>query len=243
MPLMYARNWERPVFPEWSSEFVDKVLTDSPWSQEYTAKFKYSAPAPLIEPSAFAQIEFPGGLPGGLPRTTGRTPSSTRLPFPTGGGNGPRVDDGSNHPVQTEAYLVIRWASALPVRQANALAQFGRHGLEHPKAAEILRGSENDYIIEVAGLPTGMVPQGARRLEARLQENATIQVKGRKHHVADSVSVPEHGTHLMATIRFKRYEDLQDTEGFIEFFAQAGPMQITQKFRLRDMYFRGNLEL
>ena len=84
---------------------------------------------------------------------------------------------------------------------------------------------------------------GSRRLEAELLESATLLVKGRKALRATTASVPEHGNHLIATLRFPRFEDLSDGDGLIEFAAQAGPMDIRQKFKLRDMNYKGRLEL
>jgi hypothetical protein len=229
-----ARNWERAAFPEWSDEHVDKLLTDSPWARPLTLPFRFSAPARRpFGVSEFAQIGEPLGLPKGWPGST--TAGS--------GSRGPRLDDGAAPPVQTEIYLTARWASALPVRQALALHQFGRGGLHGPKAAELLRGSDTEYILEMAGFPAGTIPQGVRRFEAELLESATLLVKGRKAVRATAASVPEHGNHLIATLRFPRMENLSDGEGFIELSAEAGPMDIRQKFRLRDMNYKGRLEL
>jgi len=229
-----ARNWERASFPDWSDEHVDKILTDSPWARPVTLPFKFSAPArrPYVA-SEFAQIGEPLGLPKGWPGSS--TPGS--------GNRTPRIDDGNAPPVQTEIYLTMRWASALPVRQAMALHQYGRSGLGSAKAVELLRGNQGEYVFEVAGFPAGMVVQGTRRFEAELVESATLVVKGRKAIRATAASMPEHGNHLIATIRFPRFENLSESEGLIEFAAKAGPMEIGQKFKLRDMSYKGRLEL
>lgn len=234
-----ARNWDREAFPDWSAEYVDKVLTDSPWARPLTVPFRFSAPArrPLVA-TGFAQIGEPLGFPKGWPGgNTGASPTRT-----------PRIDDGNAPPVQTEIYLTTRWASALPVRRAMALLQFGRGGLSSPQAEALLRGGEAEHVIEIAGFPAGMVPQGVRRLEAELLASATLAVKGRKPVQASAVSVPEHGNHLIATIRFPRMENLLDDGGFIALSAAAGPpgisqMDIRQRFKLRDMYYKGRLEL
>lgn len=232
-----ARNWDRTAFPEWSDEFVDKVLTDSPWARPLTLPFRFSAPAPARRPfavSEFAQIgEGSLGLPKGWPSDKAAG-TGTRTP---------RIDDGNAPPVQTEIYLTMRWASALPVRQAMALHQYGRSGLSGPKATALLQGNPEEYVLDVAGFPVGMVPQGVRRFEAELLESATLLVKGRAAIRAVAASVPEHGNHLIATLRFPRFANLSDGDGFIEVAALAGPMDIHQKFKLRDMNYKGLLEL
>jgi hypothetical protein len=227
-----ARGWDR-AFPDWSDDYLDKLLTDSPWARPSTLPFRFSAPARRpFAVSEFAQIGEPLGFPKGWPTGT-NTPSSRT----------PRIDDSNAPPVQTEIYLTTRWSSALPMRQALALHQFGRAGLQSAKAQELLRGEEAEYLIDVAGFPVGMIPQGVRRFEAQLLESATLLNKGRKALNATAVSVPEHGNHLIATFRFPRFDNLSDGDGFIEFAAIAGPMDIRQKFKLHDMSYRGRLEL
>jgi len=229
-----ARNWERAAFPDWPDAHVDKLLTDSPWAKPLTLPFKFSAPPrkPFVV-SEFAQIGEPLGFPRGWPGSSGGGSQS----------RSPRIDDTNAPPVQTEIYLTTRWASALPMRQALALLMYGKHGLEAPKAEALLRGDGKEYVVEVAGFPVGSVPQGVRRFEAELADSAALWVKGRKPLRPTAVSVPEHGNHLIATLRFPRFENLSDDDGFIELSAQAGPMEFQQKFKLRDMQYKGRLEL
>ncbi|MFN0103987.1 MAG: hypothetical protein ACKV2U_18125 [Bryobacteraceae bacterium] len=231
-----ARNWERAPFPEWTEEYVDRLLTDSPWAKSLTVPFRFSAPArrPLVV-SEYAQIGEPLGLPKGWPGSSGPgTGPANRTP---------RIDDGNAPPVQTEIYLTTRWSSALPMRQALALHQFGRGGLNSAKAMELLRENDAEYVLDVAGFPAGMIPQGVRRFEAELLASATLLVKGRKAVRATASRVPEHGNHLVATLRFPRLENLSDGDGLLDFSAEAGPMEIHQRFKLRDMKYKGRLEL
>ncbi len=223
-----ARNWDRNTFPDWSPDHIDKLLTDSPWARPHTLPFRFSAPAHI---NHFDQIGEPLGLPKGWP---GNSPKPANNPIP---------NIQTAPPVQTEIYLTTRWSSALPIRQALALHQFGRAGLQFANAAALLNESPAEYILDVAGFPAGSIPQGVRRFEAELLQSATITVKGHKPLHATAVSVPEHGNHLIATIRFPRNGNFTDQSGFIEFTAQSGPMDIRQKFKLQDMNYKGRLEL
>lgn len=231
--FLAARNWDRAAFPEWGNDYIDKLLTDSPWARPQTLPFKFSGRR-VIPRSNFDQIGEPLGLPKGWPGST---------PSPNSRTQGPRVDDSNAPPVQTEIYLTTRWSTALPIRQALALHQYGRAGLDSPPAAALLNTPPAEYTLDVAGFPVGMVPQGVRRFEAELLQSATLSVKGRKPLRATAVSVPEHGNHLIATLRFDRYENLTEADGLIEFSAQAGPMDIRQKFKLHEMTYKGRLEL
>ena len=230
-----ARNWDRATFPEWSESHVDKLLTDSPWARPLTLPFRFSAPATRpFAISEFYQIGEPLGFPKGWP-TGGSSPNT--------GTRSPRIDDGNAPPVATEIYLTTRWASALPMRQALALLEFGKSGLNSPRAVERLQTDPKEYVIEVAGFPVGMIPQGVRRFEAAMMASASLLVKGRKPLRPASASVPEHGNHLTATLRFPRLENLSEEDGLIELTAHAGPMDISQKFKLREMSYKGRLEL
>jgi hypothetical protein len=228
-PLAATEPWERRPFPEWSAEVGDQLLTDSPWAKQLTVPFQYVAPVKQWQ-SDWSQVEIPGV---GWPR--GRTPGGPR---PAGTGRG-----GNPVPFHTEVYLVIRWSSALPIRQALALAQWGRERLREAEAAEFLSREEPDYLLGVGGFPTTMVPQGAAWLEQELIRSARVWFKDRRPLRATAAHVPEHGNHLAAELRFPRIEGGLPGDGVVEFTAEAGPIKMAQKFRLKAMFYHGRLEL
>ena len=144
---------------------------------------------------------------------------------------------------RAEIYLTVRWASALPVRQAIALQQFGANGLLDEKARELLDRHEEEYVVEIAGFPTTLIRQGARRFEAELAKSATLSIGGRRSLSPSSVHVPEHGMYLMATLRFPRLPNLTATDGDVTIYAQSGALEIEQRFKLKEMMYEGRLEL
>jgi hypothetical protein len=228
MPVM-ARRWDRASFPDWSLEHVDKLLTNSPWAKSVTVPFRFSLPPRATKPSSFWQIGERGSL--GLPPGWGKTaPSSS-----------PRSQAPVEAPAHTEAYLTIRWASALPVRQAMAIQQFGKHGLDDARAQALLRDTPAEHVIEIAGFPTTMMTQGARRMEAELLASTEILFQGRKPVRPISVSVPEHGMHLMATLRFSRLSEIGEA-GLLQVSGRTGPIEFSQKFPVREMLYSGRIE-
>lgn len=231
----YAKSWERPLFPDWKPEFVDKVLTDSPWAKSYTAAFELRPDAGRFT-STYAQIGFPGaGLPLPLP---GQRPGGSR---PAGGSQSGGNSGG--WATRTEIYLTIRFASALPVRQALALTEFGREGLESDRAKRILAPSESEYVIEVGGFPATAVKGGAKLLQEDFAKSARLVVRGHAQGVVASADVPEWGNHLVATLRFPRFADLGPEDGKLKLVASVGPIRIDQAFALNEMVYRGRLEL
>jgi hypothetical protein len=210
-----ARSWEEPAFPNWSGQFVDRILTNSPWAREVTVPFVFQ---PRSEPfvSGFGQI--------GAPRRTDWPPA------------------GAASAVRTEMYLTIRWSSALPVRQALALAQFGKDGLEHPVARDLLSRAEPDYIVEIAGFPTTLFPNGTKELANQFARSARLLIDGRPPSASPTAEIPEHGMHLTASLRFPRFGEIVP-EGVIRVHAEVGSARIQQQFKLKTMIYRERLEL
>ena len=229
-----SKSWEQPAFPDWSTEFIERVLTDSPWARPYTAAFDLP-PMPARLQSDYAQIggiglPVPGiGWPGGRAPRRGPTVGAPRED--TGGGT------------RTEAYLTIRWSSALPIRQALALKQFGREGLHDERALKLLARADGEHVLEVFGFPANLIRGGSAQIEKALNQSARLSFDGRKPLTPSDVYVPEHGYHLAATLRFARIPNLHPELGMVRFSAEVGPMKLDQRFKLRDMVYRGELEV
>lgn len=135
--------------------------------------------------------------------------------------------------------LTIRWASALPVRRAMALQEFGRAGLDQPRAVELLSAEPDHYAIELAGLPQMLV---SPVLERDLR-NARLVVPNRAPLAPLSVDVPSIGAQVNVTLRFARVDDIDPEAGRIELHVQAGTLHIEERFKLRPMVYDGRLAL
>ncbi len=240
-PALWAQTWDQPVFPDWPRTHIDKVLTDSPWAHQKTVPFIHQPRERERDPEkefSFSQIGLPGGI--GFPRRGGG-PSSPGGGWPGGTGRG-----GGSQPsagVRTEAYLTVRWSSALPVRQALVLTEFGKGGYQDPKAQETLSRAPEQYVIDLSGLPAILFSRNVKALETDLAKNTRIYLRGRKPLAPVSVDLPEHGMHLAATLRFSRWESVSEDEGMVEFTSKAGPMKIEVPFKLKPMMYRGRLEM
>ena len=135
--------------------------------------------------------------------------------------------------------LTIRWASALPVRRAMALQEFGRIGLDQPRAVELLSTEPDHFAIELAGLPQMLVSPA---LERDLRK-ARLVVPNRAPLSPLSVDVPSIGAQVNVTLRFPRVGNIDPEAGKIELLAQAGTLHIEERFKLRPMVYDGRLEL
>ncbi len=165
----------------------------------------------------------------------GGSTTGNRIPPTSGGGAGSGATG--------EIFLTTRWASALPIRRARALQEFGRDRLESQEADELLNTPPRDYKVEIAGFPTTIIRQGGKRFAAELRESARLAVPGRRPVAAASSNVPEYGMHLMATLSFPRFEDLDPKEGYVDLSATVRGMKLRERFKLKEMMYSGNLEL
>jgi hypothetical protein len=234
-----AREWDKRGFPDWDRDLAEKILTDSPWARSVTSRFEYQAPPLDRMVSSFDQIGWPGG--GGIPTPW---PGGSRLPRPGSGTGTPQTRlPGPAPAVKTEAYLTVRVSSALPVRQALALTEFSKLGLETAGARKILEGEPGMLRIDIFGLPHMLAPDGAAKLAAMIRETAVLQVKGKRPLRALTVDIPEHGFHLAASLRFPRFAELEPGDGTLELTTEAGIAPVRAKFALKDMVYEGRLAL
>jgi hypothetical protein len=250
--LVLSKSWDTPAFPSWSPTFIDKLITDSPWAKQSTVRVDLDTVRGTsgLTTSSFSQLELPtgigfprggSGIPGvGWPRGGGGATPGNRMPpigGPSSGGGG------RNSGATGEIFLTTRWASALPIRQAQTLQQFGRGRLETPEAADRLNTQPEDYVLEIAGFPATIVRERAAKFAAELKDTARLTVLGRKPLAATASNMPEPGMHLMATLSFPRFEHLAQHEGSIEFSATIRGMQLRQRFKLGEMVYGDRLEL
>ncbi len=238
-PLCAARTWDDPAFPDWSRVHIDELLTDSPWARQKSIPYvHHPRPRSNKEEFSFSQISLPGGI--GFPRRGGTSPG-TGSTWPRSGG-GRTQPASTSTGIHTEANLTMRWSTALPVRQAMVLSEFGKARFQDPKAREILDRQPSTYIIDIAGFPA-ILFTNAKALEVDLAKSARLYVRGHKALAPKSVDVPEHGNHLSATLEFPRWETLSENDGAVEFTAHTGTLKIELPFKLKPMVYRGNLEL
>lgn len=231
--LALASRWDEARFPDWTETLVDKMLTDSPWARPWRGTAVVPVKTGQGLAASFAQIGggWPSQIPGvGWPRTpgSGRVPA----PAPSSRPSGPLA-------VRMGVDLIIRWASALPVRRAMALQEFGRGGLDQPGALELLNTPPEHFVIELAGLPSSLVNAEFERNLAK----ARLVLPGGKMVKPAVVDLPAFGVNVNATLRFPRSEQGVSEDGRIELYVQAGTLSIEEKFKPRQMMYEGRLEL
>jgi hypothetical protein len=131
--------------------------------------------------------------------------------------------------------LIVRWASALPVRRALALQEFGRDGLDDPKAVAMLAEEPGHFVIEIAGFPPMM---NGPELEQDLKKTELLLPRRRP---AKPVSVEV--TYVTARLTFERAESLDPRSGVAGLNLGSPYLPIEEEFKLQSMTYEGRLEL
>lgn len=243
--LFAAEGWKKREFTEWSQDDVDRILNDSPWAKETLATFE----APHSH-SAAASGDSDGGT------SISYAPSS---PINNGmpGGPGHSPDTGATGPIDAVAAsmptirVIVRWESALPVKEALLRLKFGATPPAPGDAGYTLDRIEKDYVIAVAGLtlpsshrkPAPGVESPEDRMRDELLATTTLTPKGRRPILPEEVRVnpPEARTEVL--ILFPRTQPIEVSDKEVTFDAQWRSLGIRKNFRLKDMMYRGKLEL
>jgi hypothetical protein len=218
--------WIKKEYPQWSDEEVRKMMTDSPWAKDVTVR----APASAVGgrgsrgagASAGADVEAnaAGGARGGRGRS-GR------------GGGGGDSDAGG----ESEVFLTLKisWRSALPMKEAVLKSR----GITLAEAQQALGLPEKEYVIVVSGLPM--------RLAAAVQNPSQLQrsmLKAGKKTIALAAADFQQRTQTVDMfLVFPRTEPLTVEDKEVEVVAQLGQLEARKKFNLKDMVYKGKLEL
>ena len=225
----FSRQWDDSKFPEWSPSTIERLLTDSPWAKEWEATI--DVPLERNAVSSFAQLGI--DLPP-LPRVPQSAPTQPRIPT---------IPNDGPWSVRTAVSVITRWASALPVRRATALQQFGRNGLNDERAIELLTRTPDEYVIELAGLPRNVAGKGPEEIQKQLMRTAKLFIAGRRPLTPTKVTLPSYGLQVTASLRFPRHANVTAEEGTVEISAEAGQVRLAERFKLRSMVYEGQLEL
>ncbi len=232
--LLAADFWEKKQFTEWSEREVQKMLRDSPWAR--TVEVALPAPGG-------------GGGGGRMGRGGGGIPSAASGGGfggggEEGGGGGMGRMGGGEGASRPTMSVVVRWHSALPIKQAVAKVRFGAEAATAPDATKMLGREETRHIIGVIGLPLAVL----RGQPDQLKSSAVLKIRDQEpiqpEHVQGDKGEPNRANLYLFFPREadgKPLIDLEDKE--VELIVKAGPVEVKRKFRLRDMVYNGKLEI
>jgi len=132
--------------------------------------------------------------------------------------------------------LVVRFVSALPVRQAMMRARYGDEVGTSPAAAKVLSTPDNYYVVALAGLrrPPGDVQA--------VKEKSTLRAKGKEPFGPAQVRA-ENGMLVLFFPREGHPVAVEDGEVEVQVRLPDLVGPIRRSFKLKDMMYAGRLEL
>ena len=224
--LLWAGDfWESKPPEEWTASEVDQFIQDSPWARSASVEFHGDQSVPLGVPTGRRSrgIGFPGGGVG----------------FPGSGGGRPDGGWGGNHAVEPgrskafESDVTIRWRSALPMRQAFARTSGGD--------AVPQDYVDRYYVIEASALPAAMAHIADE--PEHLRQISRLVIKGREPIRAKMVDIrPQPGAPGLY-LYFPRDAAITPDDKAVELEITSDEFDVHAKFKLKDMQYRGRLEL
>jgi hypothetical protein len=226
---------------QWTREDVQRVLGESPWAQTASAVFDNNdapepVPAAQLPGAAQAGMAGPKGVPDG--RWDGGIGRNQRGSVPT-------------------LPVTVRWDSALPVRQA-LRAKERKDSSAGAYTAEDVR---KDYIVAVLGLVPAGRYQASGHLETRSQSGEGsgsdpqdpeqmlegLMATSRLLPRGNAAIRPEDAKLDAATgciyLFFPRTRPITAADKEVLFSTRFGSMAVDKKFRLKEMMYKGQLEL
>jgi hypothetical protein len=220
-------DWKDRSFPNWDDDTVLRLLTDSPWAKAKTVPFIWEK----REERPLTYKDVPGADRGN--------------PIPTGAGS-PVGGIGGGVPkshLPDRADLIVRWSSALPVRHAKALYRQRDEKLNADRINELIGVPDQDYIVEIFGVPAVVAHQGTGSVESVARQSAWLKTKSGRTLRPNRVEATVHGLELKILIHFSRTNPIQPIDRELEFFADFQIFKLSEKFKLSQMMYQNHLEL
>ncbi len=253
--LFAADFWKTKDSSQWTSDEVNKLLTDSPWAKEKTI-----APQGAGQRRGMGRrggFGFPGGgLGGGYPGGGGGYPGGGGG-YPGGGGGGYPSGGSGGGTNASPMNLTIRWESATPV----VAALKRQNSLSADESKALADATPKDYVIALLGyrLPqqrngygnsddqntssNGQSNQSNDRLRSQFIDAAQLNPKGKSSIYAEDVQFE--GPNGSDAIRylFPRSKVIVTGDKEVEFIFEMRGIKVDEKFKLSDMEYEGQLAL
>lgn len=212
-PLVAADFWENKEFTEWSDKQVRRILEDSPWAR----------PVSISD-------DRPGGGSAGIADASKAAERNNR--------------NSSTAPAAPRSVTaILRWHTALPVKQAVARMRFGAEAGTSAEAAKMLSPEDDRYVLGLANVPAGLL----RGDPAGLRNAIFLKLKNKPPIPVADVQGDRRGDRVNLFLIFPRGQQgspvIEPGDGEVEVEIKLESTKVTRKFKLADMMFRGKLEI
>ena len=138
--------------------------------------------------------------------------------------------------------LVIRWQSALPMKQAVARTKWGSEAGTSTEAKTFLEREEPSYIVAVSGIPRPLVGD-QDQLKGVLKDQTTLIAKGKDKLTPSEIQFAPNGRAIDVYFLFPKSAAFSVDDKEVEFSTKLAGFNVKNKFRFKDMVVNGKLEL
>jgi hypothetical protein len=232
-----AAPWAKKNPDQWTAEDVQRILSNSPWAQPASAGF----PDPRKNEAPESVYNLPGPEQAGMAGPRGATDGRW-----DGG-----VSKNTHIGVLPTLPVIVRWDSALPVRQALQKSKAG--------SAEALGESKN-YVVTVEGLVPAGRYHSAGQIETKSSSDETTGSAANPEPVLESLmahsrllvrghapiacvnAALDAGTGALH-LAFPRTGEIKRSDKEVILITRFGSFTVEKRFRLSDMVYEGKLEL
>jgi hypothetical protein len=221
--------WEKKKFSAWNKKEVGRILTDSPWAKSFAVALK-----------GFGGRGGGGGMGGGGGKRGKCGGGGGGIDAGASGGGG---GDMGGAAVTTGPTVLMRWQSALPIREAAARVKYGEEAGTSKEAADMLSANQQLYVVGIFGIPAKAVGSATDELKS----NAELRVKNQPPARPVQVRISQQGPSTAIFLLFPREQPgahvIVPADDEVEVFLNLEAGQVSRKFKLKEMMFDGKLEL
>ncbi len=235
--LFAADFWTSKPYTEWTEKDTQKMIENSPWAKTVSIVIGGGMSVPksggrgsMGEAAGSLNDDNFSGPGGGM-----------------GGAGGGRRQRGGGTPDEGGAVqsvnVIVRWRSALPVKQALVKMKYGAEVKTSEEAKKILENEEKFYIIAISGVGRGVVRGDGDTIKKQLIGATTLSAKGKDEIKPTDIQVGREGKGFEFYFIFPKTTEFALDDKEVEFSTRFEAMSIKQKFRLKDMMYNGKLAL
>jgi len=230
-----ADFWQVKPFTDWSDKDVQKMLTNSPWAKSIGVNV--SGPSAVTAGGS-------GSAPAGAGRGAGGV-GQEGTPISEQGGRGGRGTlSPPDAPPDVVADVVLRWQSALPIKQALARLKYGAEAGSSAEAKEMLGRQDSNFVIVASGEPLRSMLRGnLEAVKAAVLGKTMLLRKGKNPIQPSDIQVNAAARSFEIYFAFPRTPEVTAEDKELEFVTKIGDLSLRSKFQLRSMMLNGKLEL
>lgn len=255
--LFAASDWQKTDPNQWNGEDVYQILNNSPWSKTVkTTVNNAKDPNDQLGSTQSGGSSSPTWNNSQMPGM-----GTGRRGYGGGGYGNNRTYSGSStgnsksspsSPSQGPTEVTIQWQSALPVQIAAAKKAAGDNVNVDLSTIKPL----DNYVVAVIGLPIRALggraasvdsdqttdEEEAKNIENRLKQSTELLRSGHDPLNPTKVELNQ-GADGRILLYFPKTDPITPGEKTVEFRLVAGRTEIRKKFTLKDMEYKGKLEL